>query len=268
MSYREERVDVRGCAVPMLTGGRGPALLLLHGAGGAGRWMEFHERLSACFTVYAPVHPGFAGTPLPSWVKEAEDLALHYVDLIRTLRLDKPLVVGISLGGWIATELAVFRSDLMSGLVLAGALGVRPESPIPDLFIMDPMEAAAYLFADPAKAMALMPQGLAVDAMVRMWEEQAAIARLTWKRPYNPQLRRRLHHICVPTLVLWGAQDRLVGTDHGRMLAREIDGARFELIEGSGHMLSLERPEELAEAIGRFADGIGLAPPQTAADRR
>lgn len=267
MNYREERVDVRGCAMPMLTGGSGPALLLLHGAGGAGHWLEFHQRLAARFTVYAPVHPGFAGTPLPSWVREAEDLALHYVDLIRALRLDQPLVVGVSLGGWIATELAVFRPGLMSGLVLVGAIGVRPEHPIPDLFIMDPMEAVACLFADPAKAMALMPQGAAVDGIVRMWEEQAAIARLTWKRPYNPQLRRRLHHICVPALVLWGSEDRLIAPEHGRMLAREIDGARFELIEGSGHMLTLERPAELAEAIARFADGIGQAPPQAGAGR-
>ncbi len=261
MNYREERIDVRGCPVPMLTGGSGPALLLLHGAGAAGRWLEFHDRLASRFTVYAPVHPGFGGTPLPSWVKETEDLALHYVDLIRTLGLDKPLVVGMSLGGWIATELAVFRSDLIGGLVLVGAIGVRPERPIPDLFIMDPMEAVGYLFADPTKAIALMPQGSAVDGIVRMWEEQAAVARLTWKRPYNPQLPRRLHHVAVPTLVVWGGEDRLIAPEHGRMLAREIAGARFELIEGAGHVVAVEQPAKLAEAIARFADGIGPARP-------
>lgn len=261
LNHRAEKLDVRGYTVPMLTGGSGPALLLLHGAGAADRWLEFHDRLARRFTVYAPVHPGFGGTPLPSWVKETEDLALHYVDLIRTLRLDKPLVVGMSLGGWIATELAVFRSDLVAGLVLVGAIGVRPEHPIPDLFIMDPMEAVGYLFADPAKAMALMPQGSAVDGIVRMWEEQAAVARLTWKRPYNPQLRRRLHHVAAPTLLAWGGEDRLIAPEHGRMLAREIEGARFELIEGAGHVVAVEQPVKLAEAIARFADSIGLAPP-------
>ena len=258
MDYKQEQVDVRGCQVPLLTGGQGPALLLLHGPGGAGRWLEFHDRLAEHFTVCAPVHPGFGGTPLPGWVRAAEDLALHYVDLIRILGLKRPLVAGLSLGGWIATELAVFRSDLLAGLVLIDALGVRPERPIPDLFIMDPMESIAFLFADPAKATAMMPQEMGVDAIVRMWEEQAAIARLAWTRPYNPQLRRRLHHITVPTLIAWGGADRLIPPDHGRMLAREIEGARFELIEASGHMAAVEQPGPLAEAITRFARTIGL----------
>lgn len=266
MEHREEKIDVRGFTVPMLVGGSGPALLLLHGAGGAGRWLEFHERLAGHFTVYAPVHPGFGGTPLPSWVKEAEDVALHYVDFIRTLALDKPLVLGESLGGWIATELAVFRSDLLRGLVLIGAVGVRPERPIPDLFIMDTMEAVGYLFSNPANATALMPQGSPVDGIVRMWEEQAAVSRLTWKRPYNAQLRRRLHHIATPTLVVWGADDRLIAPDHGQMLAREIEGAAFELIAGSGHVVAIEQPAKLAEAIQRFAGGIS-APPARQGER-
>lgn len=244
----------------MLVGGSGPALLWLHGAGAAGRWLEFHDRLASRFTVYAPVHPGFGGTPLPSWVKETEDVALHYIDLIQTLGLNKPLVAGMSLGGWIATELAVFSSGLIGSLVLVSAIGVRPERPIPDLFITDPMEAVGYLFADPSKATALMPQGSPIDGMVRMWEDQAAVARLAWKRPYNSQLRRRLHHISVPTLVVWGDNDRLIPPEHGQMLAKEIPGARFELIERSGHVVSVEQPAKLCEAISRFADSIGTAP--------
>jgi pimeloyl-ACP methyl ester carboxylesterase len=245
----------------MMTGGKGPPLMLLHGPGAAGRWLEFHDRLAQHFTVYAPVHPGFAGTPLPSWVRATEDLALHYVDLIRTLELKKPLVAGLSIGGWIATELAVFRSDLISGLVLVDAIGLRPARPLIDLFIMDPMEAIQYLFADPARAVALMPQAEGVDGIVRMWEEQAAIARLTWARPYNPQLRRRLHHITAPSLVVWGSADCLIPPDHGRMLAREIEDARFELIEDSGHIVALEQPGPLADAIARFARTIGLTTP-------
>jgi pimeloyl-ACP methyl ester carboxylesterase len=233
--------------------------LSLHGAVDARRWLEFHDRLAAQFTVYAPTHPGFGGTPLPGWVKETEDVALHYVDLVKSLSLEKPLVVGMSLGGWIATELAVFRSDLISGLILVSALGVRSEQPIPDLFITEPMEAVGYLFADPTKAIALLTQGDPVDGIVRMWEEQAAVARLTWKRPYNLQLRRRLHHVTVPTLVIWGGADRLIAPQHGSMLAHEIDGARLEVFDGAGHMVAIEQPARLAEAIARFAQETGRA---------
>ncbi len=250
---RSETVEVFDYQVPVQIGGDGPPLLLLHGAGGAGAWLEFHERLATAFTVYAPAHPGFAGTPLPGWVRGVDDLAFHYVDLIRALGLAQPAVVGHSLGGWIATELAVTRPDLLGPLVLLSALGVRPEQPMPDLFIMEPAEAMSLLFADPSKAMALMPGEFGIDAIVRMYEEQGAVARLMWKRPYSQKLRRRLHHIASPTLVLWGDGDQLLPPSHGERLAAEIAGARFQQIAGAGHAVQIDAPAETAEAIIAFA---------------
>jgi len=258
-AYREDTVDVRGYQVPVKTGGSGPPLLYLHGAGRGELWTEAHEALARSFTVHAPVHPGFSGTPLPDWVRGVDDVALHYVDLIRELRLARPLVVGFSIGGWIATELAVFRPDLLGGLVLVDAIGVRPEQPLPDLFIMDPGEAMGYLFSDPSKALALAPAGPPdADMIVRAMSDQAASARLMWKRPYNPKLRRRLHHITVPTFVIWGEQDRFVPADHGRMLAAEIPDARFHLIERAGHVVPIEAPEAMADAVRDFASTLVL----------
>jgi len=258
VTHREKTLDVRGYAVPMKTGGAGQPLLLLHGAGRGEFWGEAHEALARSFAVYAPVHPGFAGTPLPDWVQGVDDVALHYVDLIRILDMKRPLVVGISIGGWIATELAVRRPDLLGALVLVDAIGVRPEQPLPDLFIMEPVEAMSYLFADPAKALALAPSAPDPDFIIRMWEEQATAARLMWKRPYDPKLRRRLHHITVPTLVVWGEQDRLIPPSHGRMLAEEIPNAQFQIIQGAGHVVSVEEPEALASAIRDFAATLSL----------
>ncbi len=249
---RSISVRVHDYEVPLQSAGSGPPLLLLHGAGGAGMWLDIHARLAERFTVFAPVQPGFAGTPLPTWVRGADDVALHTLDLVRVLGLDSPVLVGLSLGGWIATEMAVLRPRSVGRLVLVSPIGVKTEQPLPDLFIMEPLEALPYLFADVSKAMALMPAAANPDVVVRMWEEQAALARLAWHRPYNPSLFRRLHMIECPTLLLWGSEDRLVAPAHGEMLAREIAGARLEVIPGAGHALAIEKPEEVARRIVEF----------------
>jgi pimeloyl-ACP methyl ester carboxylesterase len=220
-------------------------------------WLDIHARLAEHFTVFAPVQPGFAGTPLPGWVRGADDVALHTLDLVRILGLESPVVVGLSLGGWIATEMAVFRPESIRRLVLVAPIGVKTEKPLPDLFIMEPLEALPYLFADLSKAMALMPAAPTPDAIVRMWEEQAAVARLAWHRPYNPSLPRRLHMIECPTLLVWGGEDRFVSPAHGEMLVREIAGARLEVIPGAGHAVAIEKPEELAQKIVAFAADRG-----------
>jgi pimeloyl-ACP methyl ester carboxylesterase len=250
---RSTTVRVHDYDVSLQSAGSGPPLLLLHGAGGAGMWLDIHTRLAERFTVFAPVQPGFAGTPLPNWLRGADDVALHTFDLMRVLGLDSARVVGFSLGGWIATEMAVLRPQSVGRLVLVAPIGVRTETPLPDLFIMEPHEAAPYLFADLSKAMALMPAVPNADVVVRMWEDQAAVARLAWHRPYNPSLRRRLHMIESPTLLVWGSEDRMVSPSHGEMLAGEIRGARLEVIPEAGHAVAIEKPEELARRIVTFA---------------
>jgi len=254
---RSFSVRVHDYDVSLQSAGSGPPLLFLHGAGGAGMWLDVHARLAQRFTVFAPVQPGFAGTPLPNWVRAVDDVALHTLDLVHTLGLDSPVLVGLSLGGWIATEMAVLRPRSVARLVLVAPIGVKTETPLPDLFIMEPFEAVPYLFADVTKAMALMPAAPTTDSVVRMWEEQAAVARLAWHRPYNPSLRRRLHMIECPTLVVWGSEDRFVAPAHGEMLAREIAGARLEIIPEAGHALAIEKPEELARRVIAFAAGRG-----------
>ena len=251
------QVPVRDYDVLLHSAGSGPPLLLLHGAGGAGMWLDLHARLAEHFTVFAPVQPGFAGTSLPGWVRGADDVALHTLDLVRMLGLESPVVVGLSLGGWIATEMAVFRPESIRRLVLVAPIGVKTEKPLPDLFIMEPLEALPYLFADLSKAMALMPAAPTLDAIVRMWEEQAAVARLAWHRPYNPSLHRRLHMIECPTLLVWGGEDRFVSPAHGEMLVREISGARLEVIPGAGHAVAIEKPAEVAQKIVAFAADRG-----------
>ncbi|HAD26552.1 MAG TPA: alpha/beta hydrolase [Alphaproteobacteria bacterium] len=253
-SYTDEKLTIRGETIPIQIGGEGPPLLLLHGAGGAGIWMPFHAALARHFTVYAPVHPGFAGTDLPDWVQGVDDLAFHYFDLLDALKLSQVTLAGISLGGWIATEMAVTRPERFSRLALLAPVGVKPDRPMPDLFIMEPQEAGAYLFSDPGIAAMMRPDGPPnPDMIVTMWSEQAAVARLMWKRAYGPKLPRRLHHISMPTLLLWGDGDRLVPPEHGEKLKNMLPDATLKIIAGAGHASPLEKPQELADAIIDFA---------------
>lgn len=249
-------VDVRGFEVPVQMDGSGPPLLLLHGAGGAGIWGDAHRALAETFRVIAPVHPGFGGTPLPDWVDGADDMAFHYIDLIAALQVQRPLVVGLSLGGFIATELAIFRPELLGGLVLVDAVGLRPDQPMPDLFIMDPMESLGVLFNDPAKALAASAPTFDLDFVIRQYEESAVVARLMWRRPYDAKLDRRLHLVSCPALVLWGADDRLLPPSHGQKLASLLPNARFQVIDGAGHAPAIEAPDAVVSAICQFAQTL------------
>lgn len=232
--------------VILRSAGAGSDLLFLHAEATTSGWGRVHDLLAEHFTVWAPVHPGFGGDPLPDWLEDMSDLSFHYVDLIEALGLDKPIVVGASLGGWIALDLAIHRADLVGGLVLVGSLGLRPETPMPDLFIMAAPEALSYL-AESIDAEVVDPMTGDVDAATALWVEQATQARLMWVRPYDPRLPRRAHHVTCDVAVVWGSEDRLLGVDHGRRLA-DLFGIEAQVVDGSGHLVTLDRPDAVVAA--------------------
>src|SRR5262245_37862395 len=103
-------LTVRGTMIQMAISGQGAPLLFLHGAGAAGRWLPFHERLAGHFQVHLPCHPGHGGSPAAEWIEHISDLAFHYLDLLDELGLERVHLVGASFGGWIAAELATMAS--------------------------------------------------------------------------------------------------------------------------------------------------------------
>lgn len=242
----ETVITVHDHPVVLRTGGTGPPLLFLHAEANTSGWAPIHDALAEHFAVYAPVHPGFGGDELPSWLYDVTDLSFHYADLITTLGLDGPLVVGVGIGGWIALDVAVHRPDLVGGLLLVGAMGLRPVEPMPDLFLMPASEALGHLAEgiDVGEVDAMTGD---VDAATALWVEQATQARLMWERPYDRRLPRRFHHFAGPTTVLWGERDRLLPVAHGRRLA-ELLGAEFRVVADSGHLVTIDRPTAVAEA--------------------
>jgi len=260
MTPERRTLEVGGRSVRLLVGGSGPPLLYLHSLGADVDWLDAHDRLAARFTVHLPAHPGFAESTGAETVDGIFDDVLHYVDLLDALRLRSVAVVGTSLGGWLAAELAALYPERVARLVLVDAVGLwLDEAPIAELFATPPPELAKLLFHDQEHPIARMMASitpmtpLPEEFLLPQLKALEAAARIGWN-PYlhDPKLEGRLRRVTAPTLILWGRQDGLVPLAHGERYRDRIAGARLEVIEGCGHLPPIEKPTAFADAALRF----------------
>ena len=235
--------------------GSGQPLVMLHGGGGPVSAMPFADRLAESYEIIAPVHPGFSGSAIPDDFDRVDDLAFLYLDLLDELRLEDVILMGFSMGGWTALELATMNSSRIAKLVLVDPVGVkvggREDRDIADVFALPADELKKRLYHDPANA----------PDLARMTDEQlqiaasnrTALAVYTWD-PYmhNPKLPQRLHRIRIPTHFIWGANDGVVTVDYGRAFCSMIDGAGMTVIEDAGHAPQVEQPGAFVEAVQNF----------------
>jgi pimeloyl-ACP methyl ester carboxylesterase len=250
-----EQLEVRGGSIQILRGGEGPPLLFLHATGGAGTWLPFHGLLARRFEVIAPDHPGFGGSDDLPEVEAIDDLVYHYLDVLDRLGLERVKVVGGSLGGWIAAELAVHSPERVERLALLGAAGLRvPGHMATDMFLKTPEQVVATLYKHP-EAAPPMPAEPDVDFILGVFRDMAGLARYGWA-PYlnDPKLERRLHRVTAPTLVLWADDDRVVPIEHGRLYAERIADATLRIVEDCGHAMYFERPDAFAAAVTEFLE--------------
>jgi pimeloyl-ACP methyl ester carboxylesterase len=242
-------VEVRGNLIHMFEGGEGEPLVILHGAGGGSDWLPYHKLLARSFHVYAPEHPGFGRSPRPDWVDTIEDLVYFYLDFLDTLGLERVHLLGHSLGGWIAAEIALRNSDRLHKVVLADAAGLYVEGhPVADVFAVAPEKMPELRYANPRTAESLPPPD--PDLVIR---NQAMTARLAWNPRFeDPKLPVRLYRVSVPTLVVWGDSDRMIPIEHGHKYAELIPHARFTVIKDAGHAAYAEQPEDFAKTVTEF----------------
>lgn len=233
--------------------GGGQPVLLLHGGGGPPSMGSLPSALSEKFEVIAPVHPGFAGTPRPDWYTGIDDIALTYVQLLEQRDLRDVLVVGSSIGGWIASEMAVREHERISGTVLLNAVGINVGGiALADFFSLTPQELIAHSFHDPAHA----PDPAALPEPVRdIQAANAATLAVYAREPYmhDPKLRRRLGVVPTRVAAIWGESDQIAPEPYGRAYAASFPNGRFELIREAGHLPHLEQPQQVLDAIRRFA---------------
>lgn len=244
--------------VKLRTDGQGEPLLFLHGAGGLRGWDRFLADLAQQFTVYAPAHPGFESSTGLEHLDDLLDLVVYYNDFLDALHLDAVHVVGHSMGGMIAAELAALSPHRVRRLVLVNAVGLWLEQqPVADFFAMTPDQLAVALWHDPnsevARAMMAMPQDekAQLEAYLLRMQHLSAAGKFLWPIP-DKGLKKRIHRINAPTLILWGQSDGLTPVAYAQEFQQRIAGARVSIMPRCGHMPMYEDPAAFVSTVATF----------------
>lgn len=255
-------LDVAGKRTRVLVAGEGPPLVYLHAGALDVEWGETHDRLAVRHRVWAPAAPGFADSGGLEQIDDIGDLALHTLELLDALGLERAVLVGASFGGWIAAELAALWPGRVEKLVLCDGLGLwLDECPPFELFATPPPELAPRLFHDPEHPIAAMMRAwtpttpLPESVLLPQLAAAEALARVGWN-PYlhDPKLPGRLRRVSAPALVVWGRQDGILPPAYAERWATLL-GARIAWIDGCGHLPPVERPAAFADAVESFLDG-------------
>lgn len=233
--------------------GTGPTYLLLHGGGGPQTVTAFADLLTATRgRVITPVHPGFGGTVRPDALSTVAQLAQLYIALLDELDLHDVTAIGNSLGGWVASEIALLHSPRVSRLIIIDGVGIDvADHPIIDFFSIPPDQITRYSFHDPEK-FRIDPETLPPTVRAALPGNRGSLAAYAGTTMSDPSLARRLGGVTTPTLVLWGDADKVVDPDYGRAYAAAIPAARFELLTATGHLPHVETPEQVLQAVQRF----------------
>jgi pimeloyl-ACP methyl ester carboxylesterase len=236
----------------------GTAVLVLHGGAGPRTMAGLATALSEHVYVIAPTHPGFDGTPRPEWADTIADLADAYLDLLDTLDLTGVMVVGNSIGGWIAAEMALRDTrGRLGALTLLNAVGINPdnENDLVDVRVIPPAEISTLSFANPA----FRPDFASFSDAQRagMAANQKTLATYAGEAfTHDPKLRRRLRHVTVPVLVVWGEQDGIATVKYGRTYAGSFAHGHFVPVPDAGHFPHVEQTGLTLQAIGDFVDTV------------
>ena len=250
-------------------GGEGPPLLYLHGMrSGPEQVVEALGLLTAHYRAICPTMPGFGKADAVDWIRSVDDVSYRYLEMLDGADLDRVVLVGSSIGAWLALEMATKCPARFPAVILASPLGIRTGPPdvrfYPDLFSMSPDEVAQMLWADP-DAGALDPNSLSDEDLVAYLRDREALATYGWD-PYfhSPTLVHRLSRISAPTLIVRGAADGLVAADAVAVLQEGIAGSEVVTVDGAGHFVEIEQPARFAELVTGFAAQAAeeaLAPP-------
>lgn len=255
-SFTEERLAVAGTELVLCKGGSGAPVLVLHGVEGFEGWLPFHDGLAERATVYAPSHPGYGQTACPPWLETIAHQAIFYHWALQQAALAPIDIVGIDIGGWIAAHMAVICPQHIRRMVLVDAAGIRPQqTEIFDIFITPWRQVLERAFYDPANSSEY--QRLFGGEFQEFGGPREAGRTMSIRmgfRPflYDPALAGMLGKVQIPTLIAWGAEDRIIPLECGQLYQQAIAGSTLRILDKCGHWPHFERPQELAQMIRAF----------------
>ena len=259
-TWTERKVTAAGSSLQLFQGGSGAPLLILHDEMGHPGWLRFHQALAQNHTLHIPSHPGFGESDQLDWVMNLRDLACWYLGALDDLGLERVPVLGFSLGGWLAAEMAAMCPQQFTKLVLVNAAGVRP--PSGEIFDIYSVVAPSFLrtsVLDPANTPEfrhICPDEPSPDLLDQWDAAREASCRLSW-RPYmhNPALPPVLPRLKrLPTLIVWGREDRIIPLSAGQAYHDSIPGSRLAVIDHCGHRPEIEQPDEFVRVVSDFLE--------------
>jgi pimeloyl-ACP methyl ester carboxylesterase len=253
VTFTDSYVVVDGCKTHLRRGGAGEPLLYLHGASGAPVVMPFMEKLAKRFDVLVPEHPGYGLSDEPEWLENIHDAAYFYLDFVKQLNLSRVTLIGSSMGGWIAMEMALRDTSRIKSLVLVSPAGIAAPGVQPaDIFLMPPEDVIKNLFFDEKLAQARLAEPVTPEALDIALKNRHTTARLAWEpRLHDPFLPKWLHRIEVPVKIIWGRQDRILPVGFVDEFKRLLPDAEVHIVESSGHLPQAERPDEFVDLVCR-----------------
>jgi pimeloyl-ACP methyl ester carboxylesterase len=255
--WRTEVVRVAGCDLTVFKGGVGKPVLILHDELGFPGWMKWNAALAERRTLIIPMHPGYGATTAPEWIRNVRDLAGFYSILLRQQKLAPIDVIGFSLGGWIAAEMAAANPGQFEHMVLVAPAGIKPsEGEITDFFqLMAPDQLrATVLDPEAAPEFAQLFGGNTPEAFSLMEEARAQTARLAWQPfMHNPSLGNLLEVAdSLPTLLIWGKQDGIVPVSAANDYQRALKNSKLVVLDNCGHRPELEMLDRFVQETRNF----------------
>ena len=245
--------------VRVFESGSGKPLVFLHSAGGLTEDSPFLAALARRWHVFAPLLPGYGDSEGAEDLRDMLAVTLHTFDLIEALGLDRPILVGHSMGGMIAAEMAAVAPRDVERLGLIAPAGLwLDDHPVPDLFSKLPHELPALLFHDAQFGERVLTAGADFDDpkfleafIIRNTRQLAMAGKLLFPIP-DRGLAERLYRIRARTVLVWGDSDRVIPPAHGEAFRQAIAGAELIRIPAAGHMIIVEEPEAVVAALARL----------------
>jgi pimeloyl-ACP methyl ester carboxylesterase len=249
--FVREEYTVDGVKTVLHVAGTGEPVAVFHGAGTVDGF-DFAEKWADRFRVIVPYHPGFGQSGDDPTFTDIHDYVMHYLGLFETLGIANIRLVGISLGGWMAAQFASEHNDRVKKLVLIAPAGmIDPLHPPLDILSVPGEQVVGLLVSNFEVIKRKLPQNPSIDFIADRYREATTLARLWWEHPFDPKFIRHLKRLKMPTMIVWGDEDKIIPVQQTELWQQHIPQAEIRVYKGAGHLVHLENPE-VVDTIGEF----------------